>query len=58
MIASMYLGNVMLLLLNLPLIGLWVKVLKVPYWILMPLIITFCVIGCYSLNRVSGICSS
>ena len=49
-IASMYMGNVMLLILNLPLIGLWVKVLKVPYWILMPLIIIFCVIGCYSLN--------
>jgi putative tricarboxylic transport membrane protein len=49
-IASMYMGNVMLLILNLPLIGLWVKVLKVPYWVLMPLIIIFCVIGCYSLN--------
>ena len=49
-IASMYMGNLMLLILNLPLIGLWVKVLKVPYWILMPLIIIFCVIGCYSLN--------
>lgn len=50
-IASMYLGNIMLLLLNLPLIGIWVKVLKVPYRILMPLIILFCFIGAYSINN-------
>ncbi len=50
-IASMYLGNVMLLVLNLPLIGLWVKILKVPYKVLMPLILLFCVIGAYSLNN-------
>ncbi len=50
-IASMYIGNVMLLLLNLPLVGLWVKLLKVPYRILMPLIILFCVIGSYTLNH-------
>jgi putative tricarboxylic transport membrane protein len=50
-IASMYVGNIMLLLLNLPLIGLWVKVLKVPYRILMPLILLFCLIGAYSLNN-------
>jgi putative tricarboxylic transport membrane protein len=49
-IASMYLGNVMLVILNLPLIGLWVKVLKIPYKILMPLILLFCLIGVYSLN--------
>lgn len=49
-IASMYVGNVMLLFLNLPLVGLWVKLLKVPYRILMPLILLFCVIGSYSLN--------
>lgn len=49
-IASMYLGNVMLLILNLPLIGLWVKILRVPYNILFPLIILFCVLGVYSLN--------
>ncbi len=47
-IASMYIGNLMLLVLNLPLIGLWVQVLKVPYPILMPLIILFCMIGAYS----------
>ena len=50
-IASMYLGNVMLLILNLPLIGIWVKILKVPYPILFPLILLFCLIGAYSLNN-------
>jgi putative tricarboxylic transport membrane protein len=50
-IASMYIGNIMLLVLNLPLIGLWVQVLKVPYRILMPLILLFCLIGAYSLNN-------
>jgi putative tricarboxylic transport membrane protein len=49
-IVSMYLGNVMLLVLNLPLIPLWIKVLKVPYAILFPLILVFCLIGVYSLN--------
>ena len=44
-VTSMYVGNILLLLLNLPLIGLWVKVLKVPYRILFPLIILFCLIG-------------
>ena len=51
LIASMYLGNIMLLALNLPLIGLWVKILKVPYPILFPLILIFCLIGAYSLNN-------
>jgi putative tricarboxylic transport membrane protein len=50
-ITSMYLGNVMLLVLNLPLIGLWIKILKVPYPILFPLILLFCVIGGYSLSN-------
>jgi putative tricarboxylic transport membrane protein len=50
-IASMYVGNVMLLLLNLPLISIWVKVLKVPYGILMPLILLFCLIGSFSLSN-------
>jgi putative tricarboxylic transport membrane protein len=50
-VMSMYLGNIMLLVLNLPLIGLWVKVLKVPYPILFPLILLFCLIGAYSLNN-------
>lgn len=50
-VSSMYIGNVMLLVLNLPLIPLWVKVLKVPYRILFPLILLFCIIGAYSLNN-------
>ncbi len=50
-IASMYIGNVMLLILNLPLIGLWVQVLKVPYKILFPLILLFCLVGAYSINN-------
>jgi putative tricarboxylic transport membrane protein len=50
-VASMYIGNVMLLVLNLPLIGLWVKLLKVPYRILFPLILLFCLIGAYSENN-------
>jgi putative tricarboxylic transport membrane protein len=50
-VSSMYIGNVMLLVLNLPLIGLWVKILKVPYALLFPLILLFCVIGAYSLNN-------
>jgi putative tricarboxylic transport membrane protein len=50
-VTSMYLGNVMLLILNLPLIGLWVQVLKVPYRLLFPLILLFCVIGAFSLNN-------
>jgi putative tricarboxylic transport membrane protein len=49
-IMSMYIGNVMLLILNLPLIPVWVKVLKIPYPILFPLILIFCLVGVYSLN--------
>jgi putative tricarboxylic transport membrane protein len=49
-IASMYVGNAMLLVLNLPLIGIWVRLLKTPYSILCPLILLFCLIGVYSLN--------
>ena len=48
-VASMYLGNIMLLILNLPLIGMWVQLLKVPYPLMMPLIIIFCLIGSYSI---------
>ncbi len=50
-VMSMYVGNAMLLALNLPLIGMWVKVLKVPYVILFPLILLFCLIGVYSINN-------
>ncbi len=49
-IISMYIGNIMLLILNLPLIGLWVNLLRVPYKILFPLITLFCMIGAYSVN--------
>jgi putative tricarboxylic transport membrane protein len=49
-IASMYIGNVILLVLNLPLIGIWVKVLKVPYRIIFPMIFLFCLIGAYAIN--------
>ena len=50
-IASMYIGNGMLLLLNLPLIGIWVRVLKIPIRILFPLILLFCLIGSYAVNN-------
>ena len=53
-ISSMYLGNAMLLVLNLPLIGLWVKILKLPYPLLFPLIILFCLIGVFSLNNTTA----
>jgi putative tricarboxylic transport membrane protein len=49
-IASMWIGNLMLIVLNLPLIGLWVRLLKVPYHILFPVIMVFCSIGVYSVN--------
>jgi putative tricarboxylic transport membrane protein len=51
LVASMYLGNIMLLFLNLPLIGLWVKLLRVPYSLLAPLILIFVIIGAYSVNN-------
>lgn len=50
-VASMYIGNVMLLVLNLPLIPIWVKILRIPYPLLFPLILLFCLIGVYSLNN-------
>ena len=52
-ITSMYVGNIFLLILNLPMIGLWVRLLKVPYGILFPLILLFCLIGVYTLNNNS-----
>src|SRR5918996_2468050 len=51
LVASMYLGNIMLLFLNLPLIGPWVKLLRVPYSLLAPLILIFVIIGAYSVNN-------
>jgi len=47
-IASMYIGNVMLLVLNLPMIGIWVQLLRLPYNVLFPLILLFTIIGVYS----------
>jgi TctA family transporter len=51
LIASMWVGNLMLVILNLPLIGLWVQLLKVPYRLLYPAILVFCCIGVYSINN-------
>ena len=47
-VASMYIGNIMLLVLNMPLIGMWVQVLKLPYRILFPLILMFCIVGVFA----------
>ena len=51
MIASMWIGNLMLVVINLPLIGMWVKLLTVPYRFLAPAILLFCCIGAYSLQN-------
>jgi TctA family transporter len=51
LIASMWIGNLMLVVLNLPLIGIWIKLLTVPYRFLFPAILTFCCIGLYTLNN-------
>lgn len=51
LIASMYVGNVMLIVLNLPLIGMWVQVTRIPFRFLYPLIILFCIIGVYSIDN-------
>jgi TctA family transporter len=51
LIVSMWIGNLMLLVINLPLIGVWVKLLRVPYRILFPAILTFCAIGAYGVNN-------
>jgi putative tricarboxylic transport membrane protein len=50
-VASLYVGNIMLLILNLPLIPLWVKILRIPYHYLFPLILLFCIIGSYTTNN-------
>lgn len=49
-IASMWVGNIMLLILNLPLVGIWIKLLKVPYEVLVPAILVFSTIGVFSIN--------
>jgi TctA family transporter len=51
LIASMWVGNLMLIILNLPLIGIWIKLLTVPYRFLFPAILSFCCIGLYTLNN-------
>jgi len=51
LIASMWIGNLMLVILNLPLIGIWIRLLTVPYRYLFPAILTFCCIGLYTLNN-------
>jgi putative tricarboxylic transport membrane protein len=50
-VASMYIGNIMLLIFNLPMVWVWVQVLRVPYKILFPLILLFCLIGAYSISN-------
>jgi len=52
-IFSMYIGNVMLLIINLPLIGLWVRLLRIPYSLLFPLIVLVCMIGGYSVRHTT-----
>lgn len=51
MIASMWIGNAMLVIINLPMVGMWVKLLKVPYRLMFPAILIFCSIGIYSINN-------
>jgi putative tricarboxylic transport membrane protein len=51
LIASMWVGNAMLVVINLPMVGLWVRLLRVPYRLLYPMILVFCCIGVYSLNN-------
>jgi putative tricarboxylic transport membrane protein len=51
MIASMWIGNLMLIVINLPMIGIWVRLLTIPYRVLFPSIILFCCIGIYSVNN-------
>jgi putative tricarboxylic transport membrane protein len=51
MVASMWIGNLMLLVINLPLVGIWVRLLKVPYRLMFPAIVLFCCIGIYSINN-------
>jgi putative tricarboxylic transport membrane protein len=52
-VASMWIGNLMLLILNLPLIGIWVKMISVPYHLLYPMILLFCAIGVFSLSNTA-----
>ncbi len=51
LVASMWFGNLMLVIINLPMVGLWVRLLRVPYRLLFPMVLVFCCIGVYSLNN-------
>jgi putative tricarboxylic transport membrane protein len=51
LIASMWIGNLLLVVINLPLIGVWVRLLRVPYRLMFPAIVAFCCIGAYSINN-------
>ena len=53
LIVSMWIGNLMLIVLNLPLIGIWVRLLSVPYHYLFPAIVLFCAIGVYTVNNTT-----
>ncbi len=50
-VASMYVGNLFLLLLNLPLVGVWVQLLRIPYRVMFPIVLLLCVVGTYSANK-------
>jgi putative tricarboxylic transport membrane protein len=54
-VMSMYIGNIILLILNLPLIRMWVKVIAIPYGLLFPLILIFCLVGALSDNKVGDV---
>src|SRR6266581_3970444 len=56
LIASMWIGNLMLIVINLPLVGVWVWLLRVPYRMLFPAILIFCSIGVYSINNAPADC--
>ena len=56
LIVSMWIGNLILIVLNLPMIGVWVQLLRVPYRWLYPAILAFCCIGVYSITTTSSTC--
>jgi len=53
LVGSLYIGNLMLVILNLPMIGIWVRIIKIPYYLLSVLILLFCLIGSYSINYLA-----
>ena len=52
-VASMWIGNLMLLVLNLPLVGIWIRLLAIPYRLLYPAVLVFCCIGVYSVSNAT-----